>query len=341
MQLLLLALSITAVLATVSWATEPATPNVVLAIHGGTAGERKALSAEHEREVRADLERALQVGFARLKEQGGTSLDAVEAAVRVLEDSPHFNAGKGAIFTHEGRNELDASIMEGKTHRAGAVASVSVIKNPVSAARAVLEKSKHVLLVGRGAEVFAAKVGLECVDPSYFWTEERWRQIEKVWQKEAAQNGEKKTSAIEPAIRPDSWGTVGAVARDFSGNLAAATSTGGMSNKMAGRVGDSPIIGAGTYADNETCAVSGTGHGEFFIRNVVAYDIAALMKYKGLSVEGAAAEVVLGKLKTAGGEGGVIALDHRGNFTAPYNTPGLYRGHITRDGKTAVRLYVD
>jgi beta-aspartyl-peptidase (threonine type) len=317
-------------------AVEPAVPNVVLAIHGGIAAKRRESSTELEKTLRAELQRALETGYRELQKPGASGLDAVEAAIRTLEDSPYFNAGKGAVFTHEGRNELDASIMEGNHKRAGAVASVTVIKNPIAAARAVMEKSKHVLLVGRGAEVFATKAGLEIVDPSYFWTQRRWDEIQGTWRKEAETNGK---SSAAPAVAQAQWSTVGAVALDAAGNLAAGTSTGGMSNKMFGRVGDSPIIGAGTYADNEACAVSATGHGEYFIRYVVAHDIAALMKYKQMPVEAAAAEVVLGKLKTAGGEGGVIVLDRQGRLAMPYNTEGMYRGYVARDGKVTVLLY--
>lgn len=309
-------------------------PQVSLAVHGGIAAEKRELNDELREVLRADLRRALQAGQAALDKPGGGSLDAVEATIRVLEDSPHFNAGRGAVFTHEGRNELDASIMEGKDKRAGAVASVTILKNPITAARAVMERSKHVLLVGRGAEVFATKAGLEIVDPAYFWTERRWRDIERIWKKEA--EGEKKAAAY---IKAEPWSTVGAVALDRAGNLAAGTSTGGMTNKMFGRVGDSPIIGAGTYADNKSCAVSATGHGEFFIRYSVAHDIAALVEYKKLPIEEAASTVILGKLKAAGGEGGVIALDAHGNLAMPYNAVGMYRAYVTRDGKIVVLLH--
>jgi beta-aspartyl-peptidase (threonine type) len=323
-------------------ATEPVA-NVVLAIHGGTAGKRKENWESREAAVRRDMRRALEAGYAELKKSGGKSLAAVEAAIRVLEDSPEFNAGKGAVFTHEGQNELDASIMDGKTGQAGAVAAVTVIKNPISAARAVMERTKHVLLVGRGAEVFATRSGLETVDPAYFWTERRWKEIQKTWQKEAQDRTENdnKTGAKPRPAGVGPWGTVGAVALDGGGDLAAGTSTGGIANKMYGRVGDSPIIGAGNYAENGVCAVSGTGQGEYFIRHVAAYDIAALMKYKSLPIEAAAASVILEKLKASGGEGGVIALDARGNFAAPYNTPGMFRGYVTADGKTQVLLYAD
>ncbi len=340
---LIVSIALVAALATILMAADAPVSNVVLAIHGGTAGNKKDLSEKREKAIRRDMQRAMEAGFAELTKPGGTALDAVEATIRVLEDSPEFNAGKGAIFTHQGQNELDASIMDGKTGGAGAVAAVTRIKNPVSAARAVMEKTKHVLLTGRGAEVFASKAGLETVEPAYFWTNRRWKQSQKVWEKEAKQRAgnDNKTSAKASRASSGPWGTVGAVALDSAGNLAAGTSTGGTSNKMHGRVGDSPIVGAGNYAENGVCAVSGTGQGEYFIRQVVAYDIAALMKYKNLPVEVAADDVILGKLKTAGGDGGVIALDSKGNFAAPYNTPGMFRGYVTADGKMTVRLYAE
>jgi beta-aspartyl-peptidase (threonine type) len=319
-------------------AAEGPIAGVVLGIHGGIGASKKEMTTALEKTVRADLQRALEIGLAQLRKPQGNSLDAVEAAIRFLEDSPLFNAGKGAVFTHEGRNELDASIMEGKTLRAGAVAGVTIVKNPISAARAVMEKSKHVMLIGRGAEVFATKAGLEIVDPAYFWTEPRWKEIQEEWEKEAKQTSAEARGAARIVVPAQAWGTVGAVALDGAGNLAAGTSTGGMTNKQFGRVGDSPIIGAGTYADNEACAVSATGHGEYFIRYAVAHDIAALMKYKHLPLESAAAEVVERKLKAAGGEGGVIALDAKGNFATARNTEGMYRGYVKSDGKVKVLL---
>jgi L-asparaginase / beta-aspartyl-peptidase len=304
----------------------------VLVIHGG-AGTilKKNMSEEREKEYRDKLAEALTAGH-RILRGGGTSLDAVEAAVRVMEESPLFNAGKGAVFTHEGRNELDASIMEGATRRAGAVAGVTIIRSPIMAARAVMEKSDNVLLAGRGAELFATRVGLEIVDPSWFWTERRWKDLQRELTKESA-GGE-----MAPEVK---FGTVGAVAVDRHGNLAAATSTGGRTNKQFGRVGDSPLIGAGTWADNATCAVSATGTGEYFIRWVAAYDIAALMEYRGMSVREAAGEVVLKKLVAAKGDGGVIALDAKGNFAMPFNTEGMYRGWIGEDGVPRVEIYGD
>ena len=317
--------------------------NVVIAIHGGIGLDKVEMTPEIDKRVRTELEQALRAGFAALNKPNATGLDAVEAAIRLMEDSPQFNAGRGAVFTHDGRNELDASIMEGKTLKAGSVAGVSTVKNPITAARAVMEKSKHVLLVSRGAEAFAAEKGLEIVDPKYFRTEERWQQLQKQLEEEKKRSNVAtgdSTVAVDARHLPGfSFGTVGAVVLDKAGNLSAGTSTGGMSNKRWGRVGDSPIIGAGTYADNEACAVSATGHGEYFIRYSVAHDIVALMKYKSLSVNAAADEVIRKKLKAAGGEGGVICLDHKGRFYPSYNTEGMYRGCITRDGQVQVRIF--
>lgn len=301
----------------------------MLVIHGG-AGTilRSTMKPDVEAQYRAGLEEALKTGHAVLA-RGGSSVDAVEAAIRVLEDNPLFNAGKGAVFTHEGRNELDASIMEGKDKKAGSVAGVTIIRNPISAARAVMERSPHVMMTGRGAELFATKMGLEIVDPSYFWTERRWKALQNELKKEAQSDPEKK------------HGTVGCVAVDKNGNLAAGTSTGGMTNKQFGRVGDAPIIGAGNYAENESCAVSATGHGEYFIRWTVAHDIAALVKYKGMTVQQASDEVINKKLKPVGGEGGVIVLDAKGNFAMTFNSEGMYRGWIGADGVPHVAIYKD
>lgn len=315
-----------------AFAGDEVVEQVVLGIHGGLGYDKKDVTPEFLQEVRAGLEAALQAGAKKLK-AGGTSLDAVEAAIRVMEDDPTFNAGKGAVFTHEGRNELDASIMEGKTKRSGAVAGVTIVKNPITAARAVMEKSKHVMFTGRGAEVFATQQGLEIVDPAYFWTERRWKQIEEVWRREK----EKKRS--EAAKKSEYYGTVGAVALDKDGNLAAGTSTGGMTNKTFGRIGDSPIIGAGTYADNDAAAISCTGHGEYFIRYAVSHEIVAQMKYKKVTVKEAAEDVINRQLKDAGGEGGCVALDKNGKFATAFNSEGLYRACITKDGKITIRLY--
>ncbi|MBK6426734.1 MAG: isoaspartyl peptidase/L-asparaginase [Blastocatellia bacterium] len=313
-----------------------------LAIHGGAGTiDRTKMTAEREAAYRADLERALRTGHAILA-KGGSSLDAVEATLHVLEDSPLFNAGKGAVFTHDGHNELDASIMDGATGSAGAVAGVRRVRNPISLARLVMEKSPHVMMVGTGAETFAREHGVKLVDPKYFWTEHRWKQLQEAKRQEAAERAKGKTAAVVTQVGESEgykFGTVGAVALDQAGNLAAGTSTGGMTNKRFGRVGDAPIIGAGTYASNATCAVSATGHGEYFIRSVVGYDISALMEYKGMSVADAANEVVMKKLVERGGEGGVIAMDRAGNIAMPFNTTGMYRGWIDADGKVTVAIY--
>jgi beta-aspartyl-peptidase (threonine type) len=321
------------VLSTPIHAGDEVVENVILGIHGGIGYDRKDVTPDFLKQVRAGLEAALKAGAAKLKD-GGSSVDAVEAAIRVMEDDPNFNAGKGAVFTHDGRNELDASIMDGKTKKAGAVAGVTIVRNPISAARAVMEKSKHVLFTGRGAEIFASKQDLEIVDPAYFWTEPRWKAIQEIWSREKA---EQQSTKAKP--KSEAYGTVGAVALDKDGHLAAGTSTGGMTNKIAGRVGDSPIIGAGTYADNESAAISCTGHGEFFIRYAVSHEIVAQMKYKKISLKDAAEDVINRQLRDAGGEGGCVALDHSGKFATAFNTEGMYRGCITRDGKITVRLY--
>jgi beta-aspartyl-peptidase (threonine type) len=312
------------------------TAKAMMVVHGGAGTIRKgSMTAEIEAQYREKLAEALRAGHAILV-AGGSSLDAVEAAIRILEDSPLFNAGKGAVFTHEGRNELDASIMDGKTLKAGAVAGVTIIRNPIRAARAVMDQSKHVMMAGRGAELFATKAGLEIVDPSYFWTERRWKALQQELLEE-----QKKPATQPDHIEPEKFGTVGAVALDRHGNLAAGTSTGGMTNKMFGRIGDSPVIGAGTYADNNSCAVSATGDGEYFIRLGVARDIAALMQYRGMAVREAADEVIHRKLTGLGGGGGVIALDRQGNFAMPFNTEGMYRGWIDAEGRVTVEIYRD
>lgn len=307
----------------------------MLVMHGGAGTiTRNSMTPEMEQQYRAGMEQALRAGHAVLS-KGGSSVDAVEASIRVLEDNPLFNAGKGAVFTHEGKNELDAAIMDGKTKGAGSVAGVTIIRNPITAARAVMEKSPHVMMVGRGAELFATKMGLEIVDPSYFWTERRWKSLQNELLKE---QGIKPQASLE-FPEEKKFGTVGAVALDANGNLAAGTSTGGTTNKQYGRVGDAPIIGAGTYAENESCAVSATGHGEFFIRWTVAHDIAALVKYRGMTVSQAADEVIHKKLEPVQGEGGVIVLDAKGNFAMSFNSEGMYRGYIGADGVPHVEIY--
>lgn len=263
---------------------------------------------------------ALVVGEGILK-TGGTSLDAVEQVVRYLEDSPLFNAGKGSVFTSEGKNELDAAIMDGSNLKAGAIAGVGDIKNPISAARMVMDSSEHVMMVGRGASLFAASKGLTIVDSTYFYTDKSWKALQRALQ------------------RTKKMGTVGCVALDINGNLASATSTGGMTNKRYGRIGDVPIIGAGTYANNATCAVSATGHGEFFIRYTVAHDISALMEYKGLSLSNAADLVINEKLKLVGGNGGVVAVDRIGNVHLTMNTSGMFRAFSTSTGSRGVAIF--
>ncbi|MBB5016493.1 isoaspartyl peptidase/L-asparaginase family protein [Rehaibacterium terrae] len=302
---------------------------LALVIHGGAGTmSREALTPEREAEIRADLDRALDAGHAVLR-AGGSALDAVTAAVVVLEDSPHFNAGKGAVFNAEGVNELDAAIMDGATQRAGAVAAIHRTKNPIRLARAVMEQSRHVMLIGEGAEKFGESVGIEFVDPAYFRTEHRWQQLQDAKAREAAQ-------AALP--RGYHYGTVGAVALDGEGRIATATSTGGTTNKRWGRVGDTPVIGAGTYA-GARCGVSATGTGEFFIRLMVAYDICARMEYRGDSLAAAAEEVVMKRLPAIGGDGGIIALDGEGNISATFNTSGMYRGWIKPDGTRGTAIF--
>lgn len=291
-----------------------------IVLHGG-AGSMNFENLPEQRQLmyRAALDTALETGLAIL-ESGGSCLDAVESVIRYMEDNPLFNAGRGAVFTAQEKNELDASIMLGNSLEAGAVAGVTDIRHPISAARAVMEQSPHVLLAGQGASEFAAGQGLEIVDASFFHTDRRFRSLMKA--KAATGNG-----------------TVGCVALDRNGDLCAGTSTGGMTNKRFGRIGDSPIIGAGTYANNLTCGVSGTGHGEFFIRWTVAHDISALMEYRGLDVEQAAREVVLDKLKTAGGSGGVVCLDRQGRPAMVTNTSGMFRAYGNADGQRTVAIF--
>ncbi|NTX09218.1 isoaspartyl peptidase/L-asparaginase [Myxococcus sp. CA056] len=320
-------------------------PRWGLVIHGGAGGiSRENLSAEREAEVRAVLQQALQAGHSVLA-QGGSSLDAVTAAIRILEDSPHFNAGKGAVFNHDGINELDAAIMDGTTRAAGAVAGLRHVKNPIELARRVMEKSPHVMMIGEGAESFAKAQGVELVDAKYFFTEERWQSLQRALEKERATPAPgQPSSSLRPGYDPvtgdHKFGTVGAVALDQAGNLAAGTSTGGMTNKRYGRVGDAPIIGAGTYADPR-CAVSATGHGEFFIRYTVARDICARVEYQQLPLPEAANVVVHDVLVKAGGEGGVIAMDREGNVAMPFNSSGMYRGYVGQDGQPHVAIFKD
>jgi beta-aspartyl-peptidase (threonine type) len=300
-----------------------------IAIHGGAGTlPRAEMSAEAEARYRSGLKEAIDAGFAILQD-GGSSLDAVTRAVVLLEDNPLFNAGKGAVFTLDGRNELDASIMDGSTLNAGAVCGVTRIRNPVELARAVMEKSAHVMLAGAGAEEFASDQGFAFVPQSYFYTPERWRQLERI------RGGDADLSALTISH----VGTVGAVALDDRGRLAAATSTGGMTGKRYQRIGDSPIIGAGTYADDRSCAVSATGHGEVFIRLAVAHDICARMRFGGRSLTQAVREVVLGDLPPRGGEGGVIAVDARGEIAIEFNSEGMFRASRRQGEAAQVSIY--
>jgi beta-aspartyl-peptidase (threonine type) len=296
-----------------------------LALHGGAGTiSPKQITLALERDLRAGLERSLEAGRGILRD-GGSSLDAVTAAVRVLEDDPLFNAGRGAVFTSAGTHEMDAAIMEGRTLMAGAVGSVKRVKNPILLARAVMEKSQHILLAGTGAEDFARELGHKIMDDKYFYTEQRWQALERV-------------RATDTLSDEDRHGTVGAVALDQAGNLAAATSTGGNTNKLRGRIGDTPIIGAGTYANNATCAVSATGDGEFFIRAVAAHDLAALLEYRGMTLA-EAAKSVMDKIGRLGGTGGLIAVDRAGNIALPFNTTGMYRAFVDTDGASFIGIY--
>lgn len=307
-----------------------------LVLHGGAGTILKENTSDSlEQAYKSKLKEAAVAGYEIL-EKGGNSLDAVTAVIEILEDSPLFNAGKGAVFTHEGRNELDASIMEGATLNAGAVAGVRHIKNPIRLARDVMEKSPHVLLYGNGAEEFAESLNYPMVDTSYFYTREQFEILEQV------RKGQRKTGSILNKNNPEfpsKMGTVGCVALDKHGNLAAGTSTGGMTNKRWNRIGDSPVIGAGTYANNETAAISSTGWGEFFIRSVAAYDISAMMAYQGKSLKEAAQEVVLKKIPEMGGDGGIIGIDKNGNTVMEFSTEGMFRAVVNSKGEITIGLY--
>lgn len=337
----------------------PQNPKLGFMIHGGAGVITKgSLTPEKEKEYRAKLEEAVLAGYKALQ-AGKTGLDAVEIAIRILEDSPLFNAGKGAVFTNDGKNELDASVMEGKNLMAGAVAGLHHVKNPITLARAVMEKSPHVMMVGDGAEKFAKEMNIELVEEKYFWTQERWDSLQKILKEEKEKESKKEQVKSQNLAEPEfllknpayaeltktgrlpenRFGTVGAVALDKDGNLAAGTSTGGMTNKKYGRVGDAPIIGAGTYANNNSCAVSATGWGEFFIRLGVARDIAALMEYRIMPIQQAADTVIQQKLQKAGGDGGIIAMDKFGNMAISFNSEGMYRAYINADGKPVVEIY--
>ena len=309
-----------------------------IAIHGGAGTILKStMTPEKEKAYLDGLKNAIEAGETILK-NGGSSLDAVEKAIRSLEDNPLFNAGKGAVFSNSGKNEMDASIMNGVDLSAGAVAGISNVKNPITLAKGIMQKSEHVFLAGNGAIEFAHLIGSEFEEDAYFFEQMRFDQLQQAKQSDGVfldhttdkfENGEKK------------FGTVGAVALDIHGNLAAGTSTGGMTNKKFGRVGDSPIIGAGTYANNETCAISCTGHGEFFIRSVVAHDISCLIEYKGLSLKEACDFVVMDKLVKIGGEGGLVSIDKNGNIEMPFNSEGMYRAKKSEDGALFIKIYKD
>ncbi len=329
---------------------------IALAIHGGAGTILKsAMTAELESEYRKGLRNALEIGW-RILQKGGDALDAVEAAVCELENFPLFNAGRGSVFTHDGVNEMDAAIMNGANLKAGAVAFVRNVVNPIKLARLVMEKTEHILLAGDGANIFALQMNAETADDAYFYTEHRYQQLLKAREEGVVQldhttdknqipdsrfqipDAKSDSNPKSKIQNPKPLGTVGAVACDVNGDLAAATSTGGMTNKKFGRIGDTPIIGAGTYADNQTCAVSCTGHGEYFMAGVTAYDVAARMKYKNINLEQAAAETIE-YLTKIGGEGGFIAVDASGNVALPFNSDGMYRAFVTSGGAAVVEIY--
>jgi len=323
-------------------AKEEQIANFGIVIHGGAGTILKEnMSDSLEAAYKQILEIAIKKGFTIL-ENGGTSLEAIAKTINVMEDSPLFNAGKGAVFTHEGTNELDASVMDGSNLDAGAVSGVKKIKNPIDLAIKVMTDSPHVMLSGEGAEQFALEQGFEFMDPSYFYTESRFQSLQKIKDAEkSSSTHDAKSAFVDPYLKDYKFGTVGAAALDKHGNLAAGTSTGGMTNKKWNRIGDAPIIGAGTYANNATCAVSSTGWGEFFIRAVVAHDISALMEYKGLSLNEAAKEVIQKKVPALGGDGGIIAIDKDGNMVMEFNTEGMYRASMNAKGELVIAIYKD
>ena len=316
--------------------SELSAQNVALVIHGGAGNVTKEnIPDSLELLYREVMTKALKIGYDILS-RGGTSREVVKVVINLMEDSPLFNAGKGAVFTNAGTIELDAAVMDGATLKAGAVSGVQHIKNPIDAAIAVMIHSPHVLLYGEGAEKFAVTQGITMVDKEYFFTPKRYEQLKKVQEKEQSIQGYYGTE------NPDfKFGTVGAVALDQNGNIFVGTSTGGMTNKRFGRIGDTPIIGAGTYANNQTCGISATGHGEYFIRAVVAHDISSLMQYKGLDLQQAAEVVIQDKLKKLGGEGGVVGLDAKGNIMMTFNSAGMFRGYITKESQPVVMIFKD
>ena len=331
-------------------AKSPANHKWAVVLHGGAGViERATMDPKTEAAYRASLKQATEAA-AQVLEKGGTAIDAIEAAIRILEDDPLFNAGRGAVFTAEGKNELDSAIMDGATLKAGSVAGVTRTRHPISLARAVMEKSPHVMMIGSGADAFAAQAGLEQVEPSYFFTERRWQSLEKQLMKEGRPMPARPAGAPAPPAVPVAeiesadahrFGTVGVVALDKQGNIAAGTSTGGTQGKRWGRVGDSPIIGAGTYASNKSCAVSATGTGEYFIRLTVAREVCALVQYKGLKLQQAADEVIHEQLEALHGDGGLIAITPDGQMAWSFNTPGMYRARIAEGGKLEIGVYKD
>ena len=318
-----------------------------IVVHGGAGViERKDLSLEQETAYRASMNRAIQAGGAVLS-KGGSALDAIEATIQLMEDDPLFNCGRGSVFTAEGRNELDSAIMDGKTLCAGAVAGVTRTRHPISLARRVMENSPHVMLIAKGADTFSKEQGLEQVEPGWFYTERRWRALEQFLKEKnlpipprpaGAHGG---GTAQKLAHDEGKKGTVGVVALDMNGNLAAGTSTGGTTGKRWGRVGDSPIIGAGTYASNKSCAVSGTGTGEYFIRLTVAHEICSLVEHKGMKLQAAADEVIQKQLTAIGGDGGIIAVAPDGQMAWSFNTSGMYRARMSKDQPVLIAIYKD
>ncbi len=318
---------------------EPLRQNFAIAIHGGAGNIlQRNLSPEQEKAFKDKMSEALKTGYEIL-DTGGKAVDAVEATIRVLEDSPLFNAGKGSVFTNDGKNEMDAAIMDGKNLKAGAVAGVRTIKNPISAAKKVMQKSKFIFLSTKGAEQFAKEQGVEIVDTSYFFTDERWKQLIQIRDSAKTDSLKSDPTGLGENKEDDHYGTVGCVALDRHGNLAAGTSTGGIVNKKYDRIGDSPLIGAGTYANNKTCAVSCTGHGEDFIRIVAAKTISDLIEYKNMTVSQATAEVIRNQLAEVKGKGGAIVIDKKGMITMQFNTTGMFRGYTDRKGKITVKIF--
>ncbi len=316
-------------------------PKFGLILHGGAGSIKPGqLSAEREAEYNKVIMQCLETGY-KILEEGRPALDAIEAVINIMEDSPLFNAGKGAVLTSDGLVELDASIMNGQTLAAGAVAGLHHIKNPISLARLVMEKSKHVMLIGDGAEKFAKEMNIPFVEQEYFLTPARLEALKRIKARQEEESKGKNVTMTNTFWEDTKRGTVGVAALDKNGNLAAGTSTGGVMNKKYGRVGDAPIIGAGTYANNNTCAVSATGTGEFFIRLSVARDISSLMEYKGMSLKDAADEVIHKKLQALGGDGGIIAIDKDGNVAWPFNTDGMFRGHYIQGKEPVVKMYKD